>query len=93
MIYELVITNLHGGALVRYRTGNLIRITSLRNETLGIELPQMMPEGRADDQIDLGFIRLNERVIWQALENSGVSYKEWIACKEIEDTPKLHMLN
>jgi hypothetical protein len=89
--YELVVTNLHGGALCRYRTGNLIRITALRNEKLGIELPQMMYEGRADDQIDLGFIRLNERVIWQALENSGVGYKEWIACKEIEDTPKLHL--
>jgi len=35
--YELVITNFHGGALVRYRIGDMIRITALRNENLGID--------------------------------------------------------
>ncbi|MBN1190557.1 MAG: GH3 auxin-responsive promoter family protein [Dehalococcoidales bacterium] len=90
-LYELVITSFHGGALVRYRTGNLVRITALENSSLGIKLPQMMPEGRVDDLIDLSFIRLNERIIWQALENTGIQYKEWIARKEIEDVPKLHL--
>jgi hypothetical protein len=90
-LYELVITNFHGGALARYRTGNLVKITALQNSALGIELPQMTPEGRVDDLIDLGFIRLNERVIWQALENSGIQYKEWTARKEIEDIPRLHL--
>jgi hypothetical protein len=90
-LYELVISNFHGGALVRYRTGNLVKITALENTALDIQLPQMMPEGRVDDLIDLSFIRLNERIIWQALENTGIQYKEWIARKEIEDTPKLHL--
>jgi hypothetical protein len=90
-LYELVITNFHGGALTRYRTGNLVRITALENSSLGIKLPQMIPEGRVDDLIDLSFIRLNERIIWQALESTGIQYKEWIARKEIEDVPKLHL--
>ena len=90
--YELVITNLHGGALVRYRLGDMVKITSLRNEKLGINLPQMVFERRADDLIDLGFMRLTERIIWQALENSGVPYAGWTAKKEIAgDKSKLHL--
>jgi hypothetical protein len=81
--YELVITNLHGGVLIRYRLGDMIRITSLKNEKLGISLPQIVFERRADDLIDLGFVRLTERTIWQALENSGIPYTGWTARKEI----------
>ncbi|GAI02544.1 unnamed protein product, partial [marine sediment metagenome] len=54
--YELVITNFHGGAMVRYRVGDMIRITALRNEKLNIDIPQMVFERRADDLIDLGFM-------------------------------------
>ena len=79
--YELIITNLHGGALVRYRIGDMIKITSLQNDNLGINLPQMIFERRADDLIDLGFVRLTERIIWQALENSGLPYVGWTARK------------
>jgi hypothetical protein len=89
--YELVITNLHGGALVRYRLGDLIRVAALRNEALGINLPQITLEGRTDDLIDLGFIRLNERVIWEALEKTGILYKDWTALKEIDNNPQLHL--
>jgi phenylacetate-coenzyme A ligase PaaK-like adenylate-forming protein len=90
--YELVITNLHGGALVRYRLGDMIRITSLKNEKLHINLPQMRFERRADDLIDLGFLRLTERTIWQALENSEIPYIGWTAKKEIDDSKsKLHL--
>jgi phenylacetate-coenzyme A ligase PaaK-like adenylate-forming protein len=87
--YELVISSFHGGIMVRYRLGEIVRITSLSNEKLGINLPQMEMEGRADDLIDLGFMRLNERVIWQALESTGIPYKEWTAHKEIRETPRL----
>ncbi len=80
--YELVITNFHGGALVRYRLGDMIRITSLRNETLGIDLPQMVFERRADDLLDFVFIRLTEKTIWQAIENSGIGYEDWAAYKK-----------
>jgi hypothetical protein len=90
--YELVITNLHGGALVRYRLGDMIRITSLKNDKLHINLPQMRFERRADDLIDLGFVRLTERTIWQALENSEIPYIGWTAKKEIDDSKsKLHL--
>ena len=82
--YELILTNLHGGALTRYRVGDVVRITSLRNEAAGIELPQMVFERRADDLIDIaGFGRLTERVIWEAIENAGVPYVDWTARKEI----------
>jgi hypothetical protein len=87
--YELVITNFHGGGLVRYRVGDLIRITSLSNSKLGIQLPAMELEGRADDLVDLGFVRLTERTLWQAIENTGVQYKDWTAFKEVSDVPKL----
>ena len=51
--YELVITNFHGGPFVRYRLGHLIKITSLRNEQLNIDIPQMTFLTRVDDQIDI----------------------------------------
>ena len=82
--YEIVLTNFHGGAFVRYRIGDIIRITSLRNERLNIDIPQMVFYSRADGRIDIsGFGRLTERVIWEAIENSGISYKDWTARKEI----------
>ena len=89
--YELVITNFHGGALVRYRLGDMVRITSLRNDKLGIDIPQMVFERRADDLIDLGFMRLTERVIWKSIENSGIPYRDWMAHKEIGEVPRLHL--
>jgi len=92
-VYEVVITNLHGGALTRYRIGDMVRITSLRNEDAGIELPQMVFERRADDLIDIaGFGRLTERVIWEAVEATGVPYIDWTARKEVsEDHAVMHL--
>jgi hypothetical protein len=80
--YELVLSNFHGGALVRYRIGDMVRITSLRNEKLGIKIPQMSFERRADDLIDFNVIRLTEKVIWQALEKVGIPYEDWVAYRE-----------
>ncbi len=80
--YEVVFTNFHGGALVRYRIGDIVRITSLRNEKLGIDIPQMVFERRADDLLDFVVIRLAEKTIWQAIENTGVAYEDWTAYKE-----------
>ena len=79
--YEIVITNFHGGAMVRYRIGDMIRITSLRNKQLGIDIPQMVFERRVDGLIDFVFIRLTEKTIWQAIENSGIAYEDWTAYK------------
>jgi len=80
--YEIVITNFHGGALVRYRPGDMVRITSLRNEKLGIDIPQMVFERRADDLIDFAAIKLTEKKIWQAIEDTGIAYEDWTVYKE-----------
>ncbi len=90
--YELVITSFHGGPFVRYRPGHLIKITSLRNEQLNIDIPQMSFLTRMDDQIDIaGFTRLSEKVIWQAIENAGLFYEDWMALKEVKEKPVLHL--
>jgi len=90
--YELLITSLHGGPFVRYRLGHLIKITSLRNEQLNIDIPQMVFISRVDDQIDIaGFTRLSEKIIWQAIENTGLAYVDWTARKETKEKPILHL--
>jgi hypothetical protein len=80
--YEVVITNFHGGALVRYRVGDMVRITSLRNEKLGIDIPQMAFERRVDGLLDFVVVRLTEKTLWQAIENTSVAYEDWTAYKE-----------
>ncbi|MDD5039454.1 MAG: GH3 auxin-responsive promoter family protein [Dehalococcoidales bacterium] len=90
--YELVITSLHGGPFVRYKLGHLIKITSLHNEQLNIDIPQMIFLSRIDDQIDIaGFTRLSEKIIWQAIENTGLDYVDWTARKEVKNKPTLHL--
>jgi len=92
-VYELVITNLHGGILTRYRVGDMIRITSLRNEKLNIDMPQMVFHSRADELIDIsGFGRLTEGIIWEAIEGAGIPYADWTARKElVGDRAVLHI--
>jgi hypothetical protein len=81
--YETVFTNLHGGIMTRYRPGDLIKIVALEDEETGIRLPQMVFEARADRIIDIGgFSRLNERIVWQALEGLDIEYEDWMARKE-----------
>lgn len=91
--YDVIITNFHGGIMTRYRLGDLIRITSLRNEKLGIDMPQMVFESRTDDLIDItGLGRLTEKIIWQAIENTGIPYADWTARKEVIDgKPMVHL--
>jgi len=49
--------------------------------------------GRADYVIDIaGLGRLTERIIWEAIENTGIPYAEWAARKELkEDKAVLHV--
>ena len=91
--YELVITNFHGGPFVRFRLGHLVKITSLRNQELNIDIPQMLFLSRIDDQIDIaGFTRLSEKVIWQAIENSKTTNNGWMVRKESDqDKPVMHL--
>jgi hypothetical protein len=91
--YEIVTTNFHGGIMTRYRIGDIIEITSLRNEKLNINIPQMVFHSRADDLIDIASLgRITEKVIGEAIENTGVPYVDWVARKEIVDSkPVLHV--
>lgn len=77
--YEIVITSFHGGSLVRYRVGDLIKITNLENKKLGIKTPQMAFERRVDGILDFFVVRLTEKTIWQAIEQTGIPYNDWIA--------------
>jgi hypothetical protein len=82
--YEFVFTSLQGGPFVRYRIGDWIEVTALRNEELNINLPQVTFYGRCDDIIDIGgFTRITEKTLWQAIENSGIGYSGWTVRKEV----------
>ncbi|MEE8619432.1 MAG: GH3 auxin-responsive promoter family protein [Dehalococcoidales bacterium] len=91
--YEIVFTSLQGGPFVRYRIGDWLEITALRNEELNINLPQVTFYGRCDDILDIGgFTRLTEKTLWQAIENSGVGYNGWTVRKEVNGSePILHI--
>ncbi len=80
--YELVITNFRGGAFIRYRLGDFIRVLSLRNHNLNINLPQIVYEDRARDVIDIAnFTRITERTVWEALERANITHGRWVARK------------
>jgi len=91
--YEIVITNFHGGVMTRYRPGDMVRIISLRDEELNIDIPQMVFEKRADELIILfGFGHLTEKLIGEAIENIGIPYVDWVASKEVIDKkPAVHI--
>jgi len=89
--YELVCTNFHGGPFTRYRIGDIVRITSVRNEKLNIDIPQMVFYSRADDVIDFTYTSFTEKTIWRAIEDSGFDYVDWVVRKEIEEMPLLHL--
>jgi hypothetical protein len=81
--YVLVGTSLSGGAFVRYVIGDLIRVLSPKNEELGIDLPQIAVESRADSTINLGsMVVLTERSIWEAIGHADLRLINWVAQKE-----------
>ncbi|MBI2874354.1 MAG: GH3 auxin-responsive promoter family protein [Firmicutes bacterium] len=83
--YEIVLSNFLGGCLVRYRTGDIVRINTKGDPELGIQIPHMHFFGREQDIIDLsGFTRLTEVILWKALEESGVRYTDWVCRKEYD---------
>jgi hypothetical protein len=86
-IYELVFTNFHGGIFTRYRIGDLFEVIALKDEECKIDLPQVRFFSRAGDVINLGgFAFLTENIIWQAIEDTGIDYNEWVARKEQKGT-------
>jgi hypothetical protein len=92
-IYELVVTNFHGNAFIRYRTGDFIEIISLRDETQNIAIPQMVFHARVDGIIDIsGFTRLTEKSVYKAIQESGVASVGWTVRKEyLQDKPIIHL--
>jgi hypothetical protein len=85
-IYEVVVTNFHGGAFTRYRVGDFIRIVALSDSARGVSTPEMVFHSRTNDRIDIAaLVRLTELMIWQAVEASGVAYVDWTACKEYSE--------
>ncbi len=91
--YELVLNNLHGNPLVRYRTGDIIRVTGLKNDNTGVALPQIVHYSRRTDLLEIGgFVRLTESTIWRAIEQADVPYVDWTVRKEVEaGTPILRL--
>ena len=91
--YEIVFTSFYGMPFLRYRVGDLIRIVSLRDDSVNINLPQMLFESRADDIIDLaGFARLDERTMWKVIANTGLEFEDWTVRKEYDGSnPYLHL--
>jgi len=82
-IYEIVITNFHGGSLVRYRIGDLIKVISIGDEETNSTLPQIVFQSRVDDIVDInGYVRLNEKTIWKAIHNAHVPYEDWTVRQE-----------
>jgi hypothetical protein len=84
--YEVVITSFHGGAVIRYRVGDVVKITSLKNQKLGINIPQMAFERRVDGVIDFVFVRFTEKLIWQAIESTGIPYNDWVAYRKVGES-------
>jgi phenylacetate-coenzyme A ligase PaaK-like adenylate-forming protein len=92
--YEVVITNYYGKPLLRYRTYDIITFPALEDIEAEIHLPQMMFVSRAPDFIDIGgFIgMLDEKVVWQAIINTGLDYEDWVLRKEsVKGDPVLHL--
>jgi len=92
--YEVVITNFYGKPLLRYRTYDIVEFPVLEDTEAGIHLPQMTFVGRSPDFIDIaGFVGLlDERMVWQAIINTGIKYTEWAVRKEIvADEPVLRL--
>lgn len=85
--YEVVLTNFYGKPLMRYRTYDLIEFPVLQDEEIGVRLPQMSFVGRTADFIDLaGFTGLiDERMVWKAINETGIEYNEWAIRKETHD--------
>jgi hypothetical protein len=85
-IYEVVLTHFHGMPFMRYRIGDAIQVMAMRDDEAGVNLPQITFHSRVGETIDLaGLTRLTERVIWQAIVNTGIKHEDWAACKEYDE--------
>jgi hypothetical protein len=84
-LYEVVITQLYGMPLLRYRMKDLVRFTGMQDNETGVKLPHIQFQRRVGETIDLAALaRLDERTLWQALANTGLRIVDWSAFKEYD---------
>jgi len=84
-MYEVVLTQPHGMPLLRYRINDLIKVISLSDDEAGVNLPHINFQRRITDVINIGgMANLDEKVLWQAIADTGIKYTEWTACKEYD---------
>lgn len=84
-LYEMIITQFHGMPLLRYRTGDVIRVVSIGDAKAGVTLPQIEVRRKVNEAINLASLcTLDERTLWAAIADSGLSYVEWTAYKEYD---------
>ncbi|MFC1952166.1 GH3 auxin-responsive promoter family protein [Chloroflexota bacterium] len=87
-LYEVVVTHLYGGPLLRYRMRDLVKVVSLGDGE--INLPHIEFQRRVDEVINIGGLaQLDERTIMLALNNSGIKYVDWVACKDFEENKNI----
>jgi hypothetical protein len=85
-LYELVITQFHGMPLTRYRLGDVIQVTAPTDEEAGVALPQFEVRRKIDEVINLGGLcAVDERTLWRAISDAGLSYTDWTAYKEYDN--------
>ena len=83
--YEVIITQFYGLPLLRYRINDIIKIASLEDEETGVNLPQIIIQGKVGETINLaGLAELDEKTVWQAIANTGIRYTDWSAAKEYD---------
>jgi len=84
-LYEVIITQLYGMPLLRYRLGDIIKVIVKRDEEAGIDLPHIAFQRRVGELIELaGLARLDEKTLWKAISSTGIKYADWVACKEYD---------
>jgi hypothetical protein len=88
--YEVIISSFYGMPFVRYRLGHQVRFLP----PSGVEsLPEFEFLGRSDDRLDIaGFTRIDEKTMWQAVQDTGLPIGSWTARTEHRDgAPILHL--
>jgi len=84
-LYEVVITHFYGMPILRYRLNDIIRVIATKDDEAGIKLPQIIVQRRVGEVINLaGLAHLDEKMLWQAIANTGLKHTDWVACKEYD---------
>lgn len=88
--YEIVLSNFHGGAFMRYRVGDLYHCVSAGNGTL----PRFHYLDRVQDVIDIaGFTRITRSGVEEVMRMSKLGVGDWVMKKEFDghENPYLHL--